>query len=293
MTSIDIVVPSHNHIKFIDECISSILTQSYDNFNIIIIDDGSTDGSSEHLTEKYSSKKGIKVITQKNIGLCKTLNRAIFEFCTSKYVIIIGSDDQFLPNRLRSQAKLMDEGNYKLSYANCRTIDGNGVVVGTGVKGKFSGNLFEKLFIGEYNIPACTCIYSLDVLKEMGGFSEDALVEDSDMYLKVSNKYPIGYLDEYVSLYRRHGNNMSNTMTHAIYLDAIKRTNKYQSHPLYKKARKNVVLPAVLNLSKRNNRIEALKLIIKEKPDLLNRRSFISFYYLLGLNFFYDPYKNY
>jgi glycosyltransferase involved in cell wall biosynthesis len=293
MSSVDIVIPSYNHIKYIDQCISSILSQSYDEYNIIIIDDGSTDGSSEHLIEKYSTKEGIQVITQKNIGLCKTLNRAIFEFCTSKYVIIIASDDQFLPNRVKNQVKFMDKYNYKLSYANYRIIDDIGVVIGTGVKGKLSGNLFEKLFMGEYNIPACTCIYSLDVLKEMGGFSEDALVEDSDMYLKVSNKYPIGYLDEYVSLYRRHGNNMSKTMTHAIYLDAIKRTNKYQYHPLYKKARKNLVLPTILNLSKSNNRVEALRLIIKEKPNLLNRLSFISFYYLLGMNFFYDPYKNY
>ena len=82
MCSIDIVIPSYNHKKYIDQCIDSILTQNYDKFNIIIIDDGSTDGSSEYLIDKYSSKKYINVITQKNIGLCKTLNRAIFELCT-------------------------------------------------------------------------------------------------------------------------------------------------------------------------------------------------------------------
>jgi len=293
MSSVDVVVPSYNHKQYVDRCVNSILAQSFDNVNIIIIDDGSSDGSAAYLDQTYSKEERVNVYLQSNIGLTRTLNRAIFEFCTAKYVVFIASDDILLPERLSKQVAFMEQNEMMLSYADHLVIDKDENTIGNGVKQKLAGHLFDKLFLGEYNIPACTCIYRLDVLKEFNGFNADALVEDSDMYLKVASKYPIGYLDEIVTLYRRHGNNMSKTMTTAIFHDAVKRIDRFQDHPLYQKARRNLVLPALINLCKSGDRISALKLAWQEKPEIWNKRFWIALYYFLSFNRLYDPYSKY
>ena len=89
--SFSIIVPVYNTSNYIDKCINSILNQTYKNFEIIIVNDGSTDNSVEIL-EKYKSNKKIKIINQKNKGLSGARNRGIKE-ASKDYILFIDSDD--------------------------------------------------------------------------------------------------------------------------------------------------------------------------------------------------------
>ena len=104
---VSIVVPSYNHASFIEKCINSILTQDYDNYELIVIDDGSTDNSDEILSRLHK-KYGFYLEFNKNQGLAKTLNRGFKEIAKGKYLASCASDDYWLPNKLTLQVEFLE-----------------------------------------------------------------------------------------------------------------------------------------------------------------------------------------
>ena len=119
---VSVVIPVYNSEKFLDETISSILNQSYDNLEILVIDDGSTDDSLKIL-KKYNDK--IKIISKKNQGLAKSLNTALKKI-SGKWFIWVSPDDVLFPEAIETlvnQTKKLSE-NY-IVYSNWELIDEN------------------------------------------------------------------------------------------------------------------------------------------------------------------------
>ena len=103
---VSVLVPCFNHAKYIETCILSVINQSYKNIELIVLDDGSTDGSYE-IAEQLKLKFDFKLIKQDNRGLAATLNRAIIEFSNGDYVAICASDDYFPINKIEKQVGFM------------------------------------------------------------------------------------------------------------------------------------------------------------------------------------------
>ena len=101
---VSIIVPSYNHEKFIGDTIKSLLNQTYRNFEIIVLDDGSDDESLRVIKE-FEDKKNFFYSSQKNQGICATLNRAIKEFSKGEYISLIASDDIWHLSKLELQVK--------------------------------------------------------------------------------------------------------------------------------------------------------------------------------------------
>ena len=119
---VSVVIPVYNSEKFLDETISSILNQSYDNLEILVIDDGSTDDSLKIL-KKYNDK--IKIISQKDQGLAKSLNTALKKI-SGKWFKWVSPDDVLFPEAIETlvnQTKKLSE-NY-IVYSNWELIDEN------------------------------------------------------------------------------------------------------------------------------------------------------------------------
>jgi glycosyltransferase involved in cell wall biosynthesis len=114
---VTIIVPMYNVELYIKDCILSLLNQSYDNIEIILVDDCSIDNTkkiAEYFYEKYPLK--IKVIhNQKNIGTYKSINRGIIN-SSGEYITIIGSDDQFTINKVKDQVNILKK---YLKYVAC------------------------------------------------------------------------------------------------------------------------------------------------------------------------------
>ena len=99
MSKVSVIMSVHNGEDYLELSIESILNQTHTNIEFIIIDDGSTDGSPQ-IIEKYKSvDKRIKYIQQENIGLTKTLNKALM-YCTGEYIARQDADDRSMPDRL-------------------------------------------------------------------------------------------------------------------------------------------------------------------------------------------------
>lgn len=115
---VSVMVITYNQRHLIDETLESVLTQNYQNFEIIVADDGSTDGSREVILEYQRRYPNIVVpiLNERNLGITGNSNAAFFA-CSGELIAILGGDDLFLPDKLRAQAQqFIDNPQVVLSY---------------------------------------------------------------------------------------------------------------------------------------------------------------------------------
>ncbi|HGH1671491.1 glycosyltransferase family 2 protein [Bacillus thuringiensis] len=123
---VSVITPSYNSIRFIGETISSVQNQSYENWEMIIVDDGSTDQSAVKIKEIIEGDSRIRLLSLKeNVGAAKARNLAIQE-ARGRYIAFLDSDDIWLPHKLKTQLLFMEEMNIAFSYASYSLIDENG-----------------------------------------------------------------------------------------------------------------------------------------------------------------------
>ncbi len=108
---VSIIVPSYNHARYINQCIESIYQQTYQYFELIVIDDGSKDNSKEVLIDLHN-KYEFTLVFQENQGVAYTLNRGIKEFAIGKYITFCASDDYWVIDKLEKQVVFMENNQF-------------------------------------------------------------------------------------------------------------------------------------------------------------------------------------
>lgn len=212
---VSIVVPSYNHTKYIKETILSIVHQTYQNIELIVIDDGSKDNSVEILKD-LQKEFDFQLISRENRGLITTLNEGL-ALSKGKYFCVVASDDVFMLNKIEIQVTCMEQNpEYALCFGKMKIIDENSKYV-KDLKNSHakSGNVFYDLFSRNF-VTAPTVMLKKSHLIEVGGYSSDFSIEDYPLWLKISQKYQIGFVDEFLVNYRIHGNNMSSNLVKMI-----------------------------------------------------------------------------
>lgn len=202
---VSIVVPSFNHAAHIEQCIESIIKQNYNNYELIVIDDGSIDNSPAILME-LKEKYGFYLEINENQGLSKTLNRGFRDISKGKYLTFCASDDYWLPGKLDKQVQFLEKfPEYAMVYGKAQIVNELGefdfkktIARNRNLKG---GRIFKELINIEFHPPVNYMLRS-SVVKEIGYYREHIWAEDFDMNLRISNSYPIGFIDEYLSCYR-------------------------------------------------------------------------------------------
>lgn len=233
---VSIVIPSYNHQNFIQECIQSIIDQDYQNIELIIIDDGSSDNSVQKIEEMIDACQ-LRFIKfefkhRANKGLCATLNEAI-QLANGNYISIIASDDIMLPMKTQLQIEYIQAHPQcagVFSGANVIKEDGTIDVKRPGSDTKYN---FKNIILNHYQLFSPSGMYRKEQILSIGGYKEDLILEDWYMFLKLTDNF--GYLyalpDTLIS-YRRHQNNTSNN-THRLHQDRKKILSYFIKHPLY------------------------------------------------------------
>ena len=122
---VSIIMPSYNTAEYIEESIKSVQNQIYENWELIIVDDCSTDNTDDILKKYIESDKRIHYLkNEKNSGAAVSRNRALRE-AKGKWIAFLDSDDLWLPTKLERQLKYMKDNNYHFSYTNYEEIDEN------------------------------------------------------------------------------------------------------------------------------------------------------------------------
>lgn len=123
---VSIITPSYNSSKFIKDCVASVFSQTYKNWEMIIVDDCSKDNSKEIISEHSTKDKRIKpIFLEKNVGAAEARNAAIRQ-SKGKYVAFLDSDDLWNPKKLEKQLSFMYENEIAFSYTNYQFMSENG-----------------------------------------------------------------------------------------------------------------------------------------------------------------------
>jgi alpha-1,3-rhamnosyltransferase len=186
MPLVSIIIPSYNHKNFIPLLIRSVKFQTYQNIELIVIDDGSTDESPEILAE-LKEELNFKLILKSNEGLCKTLNCGIAQ-SSGTYLVMIGSDDTIPLNRISEQVNFMiAHPEVDVVAGAMKLIDASGNVTGEknpAIVGRIS---FEQMLITN-RVFAPTAMIRRAVFDRWGNYPEHYLHEDYYLWLKVLEK---------------------------------------------------------------------------------------------------------
>lgn len=210
---VSILIPSYNHIAYVKESIVSAVSQDYQNIELIVIDDGSSDGSVD-LLRLLSQYYNFKLICRENRGLCTTLNELV-ELSNGKYITILASDDVFYKNKISALIGYLEsEPELAMVYSDMQIINASGAAVKVVKSKACTINPFRDVLTGRVKINSVTTIVRSSVLRE---FKYDVnYIEDLYMWLEISKNYKIMKVEGVYSLYRQHGENFSASVSKMI-----------------------------------------------------------------------------
>jgi len=226
MPLISILIPYYNHNHLVGKTLDSILEDHYENKEIIIINDGSTDLDDSTITswiEENNTNIDIQYIKRENKGLAKTLNELIV-LAKGEYIALIASDDYFINNTFTNRVQLLKKNPHKLMLVSDATViddDGEHLYDSAlfGLRNKnnfyrkksyFSDAGLKKEIIKHWVIVGPTGFIDKKLFDIVGNYDEKLIVEDWDFYLRVVAKDLLLYDDEKVAAYRWHKNNTCN-----------------------------------------------------------------------------------
>lgn len=206
MEMVSIIMPSYNTGRFIKETIESVLAQTYPNWELLIVDDCSTDDTDE-VVGAYLSDERIRYFkNETNSGAAVSRNRALRE-AKGKWIAFLDSDDLWEPEKLQKQIAFMKENDYHFSYTNYVEIDEASVPNGKCVTGP---KKITKHGMYNYCWPGClTVMYDAETV----GLIQIADIKknnDYAMWLKVCRKATCYLLDETLAKYRKRSGSISN-----------------------------------------------------------------------------------
>jgi alpha-1,3-rhamnosyltransferase len=207
---VSIIAVCYNHKPFINDCINSLIKQSYPNTEIIVYDNGSIDGSTDLLID-LQRLYGFDLIIQENIGLPQTLNKSLKK-AIGKYISLISTDDYWPLDKIEITVDFMEHCDPMIAVCGGKaiTIDKNGDIFRKQNFLNYHELNFDDVFINGKIIPALTSLIRKSALIEVGGYDEKHKGEDTPMWLKLTyHGYRIAYLNKLLGYYRHHDKNMT------------------------------------------------------------------------------------
>ena len=190
---ISVVIPTFNRISLVARAINSVLKQSLNPYEIIVVDDGSDDGTSEMIQNKY---KSIKLIQQQNNGVSAARNNGI-KHAKGGWIALLDSDDEWTEKKLENQVdRLIKTPEYDFCHTNEIWIR-NGVRVNQRKKHeKYGGYIFDKC-LDICRISPSSVLFRKNILDHVGWFDDQLPVcEDYDLWLRITAEYRILFIDD-------------------------------------------------------------------------------------------------
>jgi len=209
MIKTTVYIPCHNYGHYIEKAVDSVINQTFDDWELIIINDGSTDDSST-IINQYKSHPKIAIIDQENKGL-NTTNNIALRLAKGKYIIRLDADDIFEENILLILSNVLDKNpEVGLVYPDYYHIDESGEIIEV-VRRKKIGEEVELLDLPAHG--ACT-MFRTGFLRELGGYTENFSCQDGyDIWIRMIQKWRPYNINIPLFYYRRHNENLTGNQT--------------------------------------------------------------------------------
>lgn len=198
MAKYSVIIPVYNRINFIKDSVSSVLNQTFRDFELIVVDDGSQDGTGKYL--KGIQSPFLKYIYQKNSGVSAARNVGLKE-SKGEYVAFLDSDDRWLLNKLEiSDQTIRDNPDYKVFHTQEKWYLNGKFLNHKKYHGKPNGDVFKNC-LKLCSISISTAVIQRDLIDEIGYFDESFQVcEDYDFWLRVSAVYKVYLIDKILTV---------------------------------------------------------------------------------------------
>lgn len=227
---ISVIMSVYNGEAYLKEAIESVINQTFKNFELIIINDCSTDSTAEILAELSLKDERIKVhINEVNLKLPASLNKAI-ALSEGKYIARMDADDICLPERLEKQFKFMEENSdVSLSSVRFMTVK-NGVYASGGAGGRCDFEALKAMLLVANPILHPGVIAKAEVLKKFKYDQTLTCTEDLELWTRMATaNEKMAILDEYLLIYRLHDKQITSTTLERQHKEVLKIQQKYYS----------------------------------------------------------------
>ncbi len=208
---ITVVIPVWNGAQTIERTLASALAQTFTDFEVLVINDGSTDSTVERV--QRCSDPRVQVHHFSNAGLAASRNRGI-ALARGEFIAFLDADDLWPPHKLARQlAALRDHPEAALAYGFSDCVDADDRYIGHGSHLEHSGRVYEQLLIANFLDNGSTPLVRASALGTSGVFDETLpAAEDWDLWLRLAWHFDVRCVPEVLTLYRVHGQSMSTNL---------------------------------------------------------------------------------
>lgn len=206
---VSVLMPAYNCETYVSEAVSSMLSQTFADFELLVIDDGSTDATRAVLESIHDPRLRL-VSNPRNLGLIATLNRGL-ELASGRYIARMDADDVSAPERLEKQVQFLESHpGVDVLGTMVNLIDEAGRIFGSLADYPTSTDDVRKYMLRECCLVHPTVMFRKDVVQAAGGYDASARhAEDYDLWLRLADRHMIANLPEKLVSYRMHRNQVS------------------------------------------------------------------------------------
>tara|TARA_B100001250_G_scaffold317642_1_gene280088 strand:- start:277 stop:1137 length:861 start_codon:yes stop_codon:yes gene_type:complete len=216
---ISVIIPAYNRKHTLPRALDSVLAQSYQPFEIILIDDGSTDGTINLIKSKYPSiklleshetSKSLKDYSPKGVSVARNVG---IKQSKGDWIAFLDSDDEWIPDKLTKQVQLVNKSRGSVFCHTNEIWIRDGVRVNQGKKHQKYGGYIFKECLDICRISPSSALIDKSIFEDIGLFDESLKVcEDYDLWLRITSNYPVLFLDKFlIKKYGGHEDQLSKT----------------------------------------------------------------------------------
>lgn len=209
MPQVSVVIPAYNAMTYLPITLDSVLRQTYSDFEVLIVDDGSIDQIKTWVAQDVTDPR-VKLISQVNQGLSAARNTGIAN-ARGNYIAFVDADDVWTETKLEEQVRCLEaDPSVGLVYSWIAMTDAQGTPTGKIMGGTLKGNVLNEIL--QRNIVDCpsSVVVRRECFEKVGTFDRTLRsVEDWDMWLRIATQYSFAVIQKPLVYYRQHANNMS------------------------------------------------------------------------------------
>jgi glycosyltransferase involved in cell wall biosynthesis len=211
--TVDVIIPAFNAAKYLPVALESVASQTFSDWQIVVVDDGSTDNTAEvvtQFTDRFGPK--LKYIRQENHGVTAARNVAI-RASTSEFIAMLDADDVWLPCRLSDSIKaLVEQPHAGIAYGLITYIDSEGRSLSTfgGNVRHAYGRIAPYIYMRRVELPCVTVTIRRTCIDEVGLFDETLrTTEDRDLWLRIALRHEVAFVPKVLAYYRTSPGSLS------------------------------------------------------------------------------------
>jgi len=199
---VSVIIPVYNGADYLREAIDSVLSQTFDDYELIVVDDGSTDDTPA-IAKSYGAS--LTYIRQENRGVAAALNQGILR-ARGKYIAWLSHDDVFLPNKLERQVDFLQQfPEFKACYTDSYTIDSHGTIIQEWEAPWYPRQQAIRILFSRMYIGGCSMLIERACFDKVGLFNEKLrYTQDAEMWFRMLRHFEVGRVPGKLTKYRTH-----------------------------------------------------------------------------------------